>query len=79
MGLLNALFTKHPMKTSICAFGLLLLTAGCAYFRAPELQQDPAYLEQQRRNAEGPVSDGSRLAADIVSNVWSSLSQYSDR
>jgi hypothetical protein len=70
---------KHATKPVICAFGLLLFTAGCAYFRAPELQQDPAYLETQRKEMEPPVSDGSRFAADIVSNVWSSLSQFSDR
>jgi hypothetical protein len=70
---------KHSTKLAVCAFGLLLLTEGCAYFRAPELQQDPAYLETQRKEMEGPVSDGSLWAAGIVSNVWSSLSQYSNR
>jgi len=70
---------KHATKLAICAFGLLLVTAGCASFRAPELQQDPAYLEQQRKDTEAPVSAGGQLASEIVFIGWSILSQYSNR
>jgi hypothetical protein len=59
---------KGMTKAVICAAGLSLMITGCAYFRSPD--QDPAHMEKERLDAEGPISPRSQWTADMVSNVW---------